>query len=224
MRCFIALSLPDSVLRAVAAFEDVMRGRLRGLRWAGMGSHHVTLAFLGDINGSGIDCAAHAIRAMSALRPLSVRFGPPGGFPPHGPYKVIMLPLGDAAEPGLALLGAEARSGEAEGPREERGPGRLHGAWIRLNEALRAAELRHGIERLNEEYPSGKPFRPHATLARAHADPVPRKALAEFAPLASGLVESPFLIDACTVYESRPGRDGAEYVPLETARLAGTED
>jgi len=97
VRCFIALSLPDSVLRAVAALEDVMRGRLKGPRWAGTGSHHVTLAFLGDINGSGIECAAHAVRAMSAMRPLSVRFGPPGGFPPHGPYKVIMLPLGDAA-------------------------------------------------------------------------------------------------------------------------------
>jgi 2'-5' RNA ligase len=209
VRCFIALTLPPSVLDALAALEESMRQRLRGPRWAGTGSHHVTLAFLGDVNDSGRDCAYHAARAMAALRPLKARFGPPGGFPPRGPYKVLVLPLDDA-EPG--------------GPGdEEEGAGRLHGAWVRLNEALRSAELRHGIEHLNEEYPSGKPFKPHVTLARARLEPVGRKAWDACAPLAEGIAEAAFEISACTVYESRLGREGAEYHPLETVKFSGSE-
>jgi 2'-5' RNA ligase len=209
LRCFIALSLPAPVLYALTALEESMRQKLRGPRWAGAGSHHITLAFLGDVNDSGRDCAYHAARAMASLRPLKARFGPPGGFPSHGPYKVLVLPLDDA-EPGSP--GAEAS-----------GIGRLHGAWVRLNEALRSAELRHGIEHLNEEYPSGKPFRPHVTLARARLEPVGRKAWDACAPLAAGIAEAAFEISACTVYESRVGREGAEYLPLETVRLSGSE-
>ncbi len=208
MRCFIALALPERVGRGLDELEAGLRQRLRGLRWTGPGSHHITLAFLGDVNQAGVDCAFHAARALACLRPLDCRFRGLAGFPSRGPYSVLTLALADEAGYGSA----------------DSGKGRLHRAWERLNQALRAAELRHGIEPLNEDYSGGKPFHPHVTLARSREEPLARSRWEALAPLADGLVGEAFRIDECAVFESVLSPAGPSYRVLESVKLAGTED
>ena len=208
MRCFIALAVPEAQRLALADLQARIGQRMRGPRWAGPGSHHVTLAFLGDVNEVGRDCAFRAADSLARLKPVGVRFAGLSGFPPHGPFRVLALGLEDAAA-----------SGEAAG---EGSP--LMECWTRLNEALRAAELRHGIEPLNAEYPSGRPFRPHVTLARVGAATVDRREWHSYAPLAAPLLEAPFEISECIVYESKPAKEGASYLPLHSVALGSAED
>jgi 2'-5' RNA ligase len=215
------LAVPEAQREALADLQARLGQRLRGPRWAGPGSHHVTLAFLGDVNEAGRDCAFRAADSLARLKPLAVRFSGLAGFPPHGPFRVLTLGLDDAADKFAGVPSSEAGV-DADVPAGE-GSSPLLDCWTRLNEALRAAELRHGIEPLNAEYPSGRPFRPHVTLARVGAATVDRREWQSYAPLAAPLVEAPFEISECIVYESKLAKEGASYVVLRSVALRGAE-
>lgn len=60
MRLFIAAELPDGALEALAETSARLRGAVRG-RYVAPDSFHVTLAFLGDVEGARIDAAAGAL-------------------------------------------------------------------------------------------------------------------------------------------------------------------
>lgn len=203
MRCFIALTLPEDIKAELEIAQAAMRDLLPDARWTRREGHHITLAFLGDVNKAGLDCALHAAGSLAGFGAIPLRFSSLVGFPPRPPHRVLAI--------GLTDIGPEDMGAGASG---KDGPSRLDRAYARLNESLRNAELRHGLPPLNEEYPSGRPFHPHVTLARSSVNSIERRLMREFAERRPAGLEAAFRIATCTVYESRTASEGAEYHPL----------
>lgn len=60
MRLFVALSLPDQVREQLAQIED----RLPGARWLDEDSYHITLRFIGEVDGGLADDIAHELARL----------------------------------------------------------------------------------------------------------------------------------------------------------------
>lgn len=84
VRCFVGLPLPGDWQSAL----DRMAGRLGGLLasrvgWTRPGNWHVTLKFLGDVDGARLPELRAALRGV-AFAPFLLRLGGAGCFPPPG--------------------------------------------------------------------------------------------------------------------------------------------
>ncbi len=80
MRLFIAAELPDEILDALAETSALLRGRVKG-RFVSPHSFHVTLAFLGDVEGYRVDnlCAVFE-RSCAGFEPSFAQLGELGCF------------------------------------------------------------------------------------------------------------------------------------------------
>src|SRR5512133_1675058 len=117
MRCFIALTLPDQVKAELEIAQAAMRELLPEARWTKREGHHITLAFLGDVNKSGYDCAVHAAQCLSGFGAIPLRFSTLIGFPPHPPHRVLAISL------------EETGPEELDGPADKAPPSRLFQAY-----------------------------------------------------------------------------------------------
>ena len=80
MRLFVAAELPDEVLDALAETSALLRGCVRG-RYVSPDSFHVTLAFLGEVEGYRVDDVCEALdRACVGFAPFAVSLGDFGCF------------------------------------------------------------------------------------------------------------------------------------------------
>jgi|GEM_PF-242119 len=224
MRIFIALPLPDGFTSALAgAAASLVRAapdpagprqagaarrppRLRPVRPDGM---HLTLAFLGELDGAGLaDAERAACEAVSAALAAGAAPGPLRGpvrrpfrlsaagvltFPPRGRASVVAAAIGDGATEASAL----------------------------------AAAVEDALERVGRE--TGQPFRPrerrpfapHVTLARADRPGVVLSA-SERAALSASIANAgaACVVDRVVVCRSGLGRDGARYEALAEFVLA----
>ena len=112
MRLFLALELPAAVARPVAALRERLRGELGGWRWVSAHGIHLTVRFLGEVDGErdralrGGWCAA-----VSAVPAFRMRARGLGRFPERGRPRVLWVGVEETA-PGGALA-TLARSLEA---------------------------------------------------------------------------------------------------------------
>lgn len=65
MRLFVASELPEEMLEALAETSAALREAVRG-RYVAPDSFHVTLAFLGEVEGSRVPAACDALRESCA--------------------------------------------------------------------------------------------------------------------------------------------------------------
>lgn len=80
MRLFVAAELPGGVLDALAETSALLRGSVRG-RYVAPDSFHVTLAFLGEVEGHRVDAACAAVdRGCAGFAPFEVSLGDLGCF------------------------------------------------------------------------------------------------------------------------------------------------
>ena len=80
MRLFVAAQLPEDVLEALAETSARLRGSVRG-RYVAPDSFHVTLAFLGEVEGTRVQAAADAVEwGCCGFGPFSVSLGELGCF------------------------------------------------------------------------------------------------------------------------------------------------
>lgn len=80
MRLFIAAELPSSVTDALAETSAALRGGVRG-RYVSPDSFHVTLAFLGEVEGRRVQDACAALdRGCVGFEPFTVSLGDLGCF------------------------------------------------------------------------------------------------------------------------------------------------
>jgi 2'-5' RNA ligase len=96
-RLFIALALPDPVLRSL---EPLTRG-LGDVRWLTPDQQHLTLRFIGEVDRGRVDEIAEALALVDGL-PLELRLEGLGHFPPRGEPRVLWV--GVAPNPALASL------------------------------------------------------------------------------------------------------------------------
>lgn len=80
MRLFIAAELPEGVLEALAETSASLRGCVRG-RYVSPDSFHITLAFLGDVEGSRVDVVVDALeKGCSGFDSFDIALGDLGSF------------------------------------------------------------------------------------------------------------------------------------------------
>ena len=107
MRLFIAADLSEELRDALAESSAALRESLRG-RFVPPSSHHLTLAFLGELP-SGRIAELESIIAEVAFRhePIGLRLGSLGSF---GPERSSVLWQGFEESPELQALAAELRA------------------------------------------------------------------------------------------------------------------
>ena len=193
MRCFIALGLPDGCRARLAEAAGRLAPLFPGARWVRPESFHVTLAFLGDLEAEALECAGEAVRSAAVSGALELGFSGVSFLPGRGPARVLAL---------------------------EAGPGARQCAAIheRVNRALAEAASMRGLSPLNPEWPDGRPFRAHMTLARAGARPLPRLSREAWAEIGANL-QAPCRVTRCILYRSDLFPDGARYEPLVSVEL-----
>lgn len=81
MRLFIALPVADDVRAALLSEVASLRDELADLRWTRPEGWHVTLAFLGRVDGHRVDEVAHAVTpAVAGHGPVHLSLGGVGRF------------------------------------------------------------------------------------------------------------------------------------------------
>jgi 2'-5' RNA ligase len=129
MRVFAALSLPGDFKRALNEGLSALRAAHPGLRWTPEENLHITLAFLGELDGNGVRLLAEAVKnAVSGTSRISVCSSRLMTFPRGKNASALALGfdrghgelagLADRIETGLERLGAEGRA--VFRPREKR--------------------------------------------------------------------------------------------------------
>lgn len=108
MRLFVALELPEPVRGAAAAWRDALSpGGLRPLADVDL---HVTLCFLGEVDGAAAPAIGDAVAgAVESLGPLPLALGAPVWLPPRRP-RALAIAVDD---PGGRLRGLQAAVGSA---------------------------------------------------------------------------------------------------------------
>ena len=107
MRAFVALVLPHGMARETAALSRQL-SRVLDARIVASGNHHLTLAFLGDIDECGAEAAIAAIEEACAGRPPVLL--EPRGLATFGRGKEKTLVLELDGNPELTALAAAVRS------------------------------------------------------------------------------------------------------------------
>jgi 2'-5' RNA ligase len=140
VRLFVALDLPESFKAALLEAAADLRAAREDLRWTPADNIHLTLAFLGELDGKGAALAAEAARRTAeATAPFELSFGGLVAFPRRGAARILA-------------------AGMARGSRE------CAAAAARLEDELErvGAEAAYAFRERER-----RPFAAHATLARA---------------------------------------------------------
>ena len=94
MRLFVGLEVPDRLKRAAAELQT----ELPGARWLAVEGFHVTLAFIGEVDGKARQRVQATLAGVRA-DPISLFLGGVGHFPSEGPPRVLWA----GASPARAL-------------------------------------------------------------------------------------------------------------------------
>jgi 2'-5' RNA ligase len=109
VRSFIAVS-PDAATREqLAALVAPLRATFEGVRWVRDPHLHITLAFLGDLDGARLQSVIESVRPVIAALPafrLSLAGG--GAFPDWSRPRVVWLGSPDAASLTALATGVRA--------------------------------------------------------------------------------------------------------------------
>lgn len=141
MRVFVAVNLPAAERRRLYSSLAAFRERPLPVRWVEPDALHITLKFIGEIDGSEVAGLEAALRSVAAeYASLDLAIGGFGAFPSLRRANVFWV--GAAAQPALLALQADlelalARVGY---PREQR-PFRPHVTVARVRSGGRAPDV-----------------------------------------------------------------------------------
>lgn len=207
MRCFIALPLPEAareeLARAAATYRRSVRSGISStprltatkrarepkLAWARPEGYHVTLAFLGEIEGRSVEVAASSLDAAANFGDVPFSFAGLSGFPSKARWRVLIAEIDDA--------------------------GSLRELRRRLDEALAMGATKAGISPLVAGPHGGRAFSAHATIARlvSGVGRLSAPSLEEVRP------EGAWTFKRCVLYRSELRSSGAVYTELRDVEL-----
>ncbi|MES0349958.1 MAG: RNA 2',3'-cyclic phosphodiesterase [Desulfobacteria bacterium] len=151
LRAFIAISLPEPVLQAIAnAQETLKRGGLK-IRWVRKEGIHLTLKFLGDIDRDSVEKISEAMeRATGSFSPFTLWVEGIGVFPDLRRPRVAWVGVSGEVEVLSALQrDLESQLSRLGFPKEKRGF-RGHLTLGRVKGRLDQTKLREGLETLSD--------------------------------------------------------------------------
>ena len=97
IRLFVALALPEDVRRRL----EMLRGGIPGARWQSAEQMHLTLRFIGEVDGTAFDEIGDALADIEA-EAFSLTLEGVGRFPPRGRARILWA--GAARNPALLRL------------------------------------------------------------------------------------------------------------------------
>ncbi|RLC09598.1 MAG: RNA 2',3'-cyclic phosphodiesterase [Deltaproteobacteria bacterium] len=155
IRAFIAIPLPESILKAISAAQEKLRRTGLGIRLVRPEGIHLTLKFLGNISPTDVSHVESAIeQATRAFRPFTLKAKGIGVFPDFRRPRVIWLGItGD-----LEILHALQRDLESElkshGFEKEKRPFKGHLTLGRIRNRLDRDKLSKALQEL-EDFETG---------------------------------------------------------------------
>ena len=107
MRLFVAIDLNDVARRAIAVEQERLAevlGSSSSLKWVRPDQMHLTLAFLGEIEGARTAAIIGAMgKDIDEVRPFTIAIAGLGVFPPHGAPRVVWIGLSVGAREAIEL-------------------------------------------------------------------------------------------------------------------------
>jgi RNA 2',3'-cyclic 3'-phosphodiesterase len=145
MRIFIALNLPAAVRRDVHASLDAFRDRGWPVRWTPEAALHLTLRFLGEVEGTDLQRIEETLRAVAARHgPQHLELGGFGAFPSL--RRGTVLWLGIAPAPRLLALQRDVDLAISRlGYGRETRPFRPHITVARLQSGSRPVDVERAV-------------------------------------------------------------------------------
>jgi 2'-5' RNA ligase len=89
-RLFLAIELPESV----ATHLDLLCGGIPGARWEGRERLHLTLRFVGELEGAALRELTRALAELESP-PFTMAIAGAGTFPPRGTPRVVWAGVAD---------------------------------------------------------------------------------------------------------------------------------
>jgi 2'-5' RNA ligase len=97
LRCFIAVGIPGSVMKAIAGVVDTLRKSGADVKWVPQENIHITLKFLGSTDEAIIGEIKESLRRIvAAYRPFAIRIAGTGYFPAGRRPRVVWIGIDDA--------------------------------------------------------------------------------------------------------------------------------
>lgn len=99
IRTFVAVPVPLEVTRPLATFAREVGPEAGRIRWVDPESMHLTLFFLGDVEGDRVPSIEEALeRASAGVRPFTARLDGVGAFPDLDRPRVIWVGISEGAQ------------------------------------------------------------------------------------------------------------------------------
>ena len=102
MRLFIAVDLPDEILKGLKEVQRDLRSLTETARWVAPESIHVTLKFLGEVPTKRVDSIHEALNGLS-WKPFTIKVQGIGFFPGTRSPRVIWAGMEAPTMSGLAI-------------------------------------------------------------------------------------------------------------------------
>jgi 2'-5' RNA ligase len=106
MRLFVAVEIDDAARRVAAAAVEAWRlaiGPALKARWVPPENMHVTVRFIGYVDGDRAPALIEALQAPLDIQPFDIELGGCGVFPPSGPPRTLWIGLRDGL-PGFTSM------------------------------------------------------------------------------------------------------------------------
>lgn len=111
LRLFIAVEVPAAAKAAVDQWLEPWRREERHVSWSRPASWHLTLSFLGEVEGERVEAITAGVQAaVRTMPPFAVGLGGLGVFPRVEAPQVLWLSMGKGSE---ALAALQARVAQA---------------------------------------------------------------------------------------------------------------
>ncbi|MEM9557566.1 MAG: RNA 2',3'-cyclic phosphodiesterase [Acidobacteriota bacterium] len=200
LRLFVALELPAATRQRLAERVRRARGDAPPARWVRREAMHVTLAFLGSVDGEWLPRIERALTpAFAGHRRVDASVGGDlGTFPPRGKARVLW---------------ADVRTRDATHGADTSKP--LTSLQRSVADALAALEAMDGTRLYT---PEPRPYRPHVTLGRCRT-PWARGVVTRFTTAAAG-PPLPMPVHRGVLMQSHLEPRGARYEIVSTYPLA----
>ena len=92
MRTFVAIDFDDGIKKQIALVQDRLGRECGNLRWVNPKQIHLTLKFLGEIDGPTAAVVGHALSdALRVCPAFDIHVGRLGVFDPIGPLRVVWM-------------------------------------------------------------------------------------------------------------------------------------
>jgi 2'-5' RNA ligase len=99
IRSFIAISVPETILQAIAKAQETLKGYDLAIRWVRKEGIHLTLKFLGNIGWDDVEEIQAAMKqAAKAFSPFTVRAEGIGVFPDRKRPRVVWVGVSGEVE------------------------------------------------------------------------------------------------------------------------------